>query len=147
MAATRDAEGPSETSEDWDLLVSFLPDKWAELAGETGSLKGLRKDKSVDRLLRTLLIHLLYGHSLRGTAVRARMADLSDVALLKRLRKSKAWPHALCAELFREQGFDVPARREASKCVPFDATTVRGARQDGIAVAHALQRQPAFAGL
>ena len=34
--------------------MSFLPHKGAELAGETGALKGLRKDESVDRLLRTI---------------------------------------------------------------------------------------------
>ena len=123
----RDVEGRSEMSEDWDLLVSFLPDKWAELAGETGALKGLRKDKSVDGLLRTLLMHLACGHSLRETVVRARkanLADLSDVALLKRLRKSKAWLHALCAELFREQGFAVSAAG-GFQVRAFDATTVK----------------------
>ncbi len=80
--------------EDWELLVSFLPSEWRELAADSGALKGLRKDKSVDNLLRTLLIHLGCGHSLRETVVRARqanLADLSDVALLKRLRKSKDW--------------------------------------------------------
>ena len=39
----------------------------------------------MDNLLRTLLLHLGCGHSLRETAVRARqaqLADLADVALL-----------------------------------------------------------------
>ena len=39
-------------NEDWDLLVSFLPGDWQELAHDSGALKGLRKDKSVDSLLR-----------------------------------------------------------------------------------------------
>ena len=80
--------------EDWDVLLSFLPQDWRELAQDTGALKGLRKDKTVDNLLRTLLLHLGCGHSLRETVVRARqahLADLSDVALLKRLKKSKGW--------------------------------------------------------
>ena len=51
--------------EDWDVLVSFLPQGWRELARDTGALKGLRKDKTVDNLLRTLLLHLGCGHSLR----------------------------------------------------------------------------------
>ena len=42
--------------EDWD--VSFLPRDWRELAWDTGTLNGLRKDKTVDNLLRTLLLHL-----------------------------------------------------------------------------------------
>ena len=78
--------------EDWDVLLSFLPRDWRELARDTGALKGLRKDKTVDNLLRTLLLHLGCGHSSLETVVRARqarLADLSDVALLKRLKKSK----------------------------------------------------------
>ena len=42
---------------------------------ETGALKGLRKDKSVENLLRVLLLHLGRGYSLRETAVRARKAS------------------------------------------------------------------------
>ena len=41
--------------EDWAVLTSFLPERWRELASETGALKGLRKDKSVESVLRVLL--------------------------------------------------------------------------------------------
>ena len=61
-------EGP--TSEDWDLLVSFFPDNWRDLAVQTGALRGLRKDKLPEKLLRTLLIHLGCGLSLRETVGR-----------------------------------------------------------------------------
>ena len=87
----------ADGGEDWGLLMSFFPDNWEELAIETGALKGLRKDKSPENLLRMLLIHLGCGHSLRETVGRARhahLADLSDVALLKRLRKSRDWLYA-----------------------------------------------------
>lgn len=113
--------------EDWGLLLSFLPTDWDELANETGALKGLRKDKSVENLLRTLLIHLGCGHSLRETVVRAKkahLADLSDVALLKRLRKSKDWLYALCVKLFQEHGVAVSAD-EGFEVRAFDATTVK----------------------
>lgn len=53
---------------DWKLLSSLLPADWRRLAAETGALKGLRKDKSAAALLRTLLIHLAGGCSLRQTA-------------------------------------------------------------------------------
>ena len=113
--------------EDWDVLLSFLPQDWRELAQDTGALKGLRKDKTVDNLLRTLLLHLGCGHSLRETVVRARqahLADLSDVALLKRLKKSKGWLHALCVRLFEEQGLAV-IPRGAFQVRAVDATTVK----------------------
>jgi hypothetical protein len=81
-------------NEDWDLLLSFFPSDWKKLAQTSGALKGLRQDKSEENFLRVLLIHLGCGFSMRETVVRARqaeLADLSDVALLKRLRKSKEW--------------------------------------------------------
>ena len=114
-------------NEDWDLLLSFFPRNWEELAVETGALKGLRKDKSPENLLRTLLLHVGCGHSLRETVVRARqasLASLSDVALLKRLRKSRNWLHALCVELFREHGIAVSADN-GFQVRAFDATTVQ----------------------
>ena len=114
-------------NEDWDVVLSFLPEDWQDLARETGALKGLRKDKSVDALLRTLLLHLACGHSLRETVVRARkanLADLSDVALLKRLRKSADWLRALCIALFREQGIAMSADG-GFQVRAFDATTVK----------------------
>ena len=43
-------------------MESFLPGNWRDLAASTGALKGLRKDKSAENLLRVLLIHLGYGH-------------------------------------------------------------------------------------
>ena len=98
------------TSKEWEVLLSFLPVNWKQLAADTGALRGLRKDKSPEALLRTLLIHLGCGHSLRETVVRARQAEiseLSDVALLKRLRKSRDWLYALCMALFQEHGIAV----------------------------------------
>jgi len=91
--------------EDWELLKSFLPPDWRVLARRTDALKGLRQDKSEENCLRTLLIHLACGYSLRETVVRAReahLAELSDVALLKRLRKSEQWLYELCRSLFEE---------------------------------------------
>ena len=113
--------------EDWELLLTFFPDDWEDLARECGALKGLRKDKSADSLLRVLLLHLGCGHSLRETVVRARqagLADLSDVALMKRLRKSRRWLHALCVSLLREQGIAL-ACDECVQIRLFDATTVK----------------------
>jgi len=101
--------------------------------GRAGGLKGLRKDKSAENLLRTLLIHLGCGHSLRETVARARqasLADLSDVALLKRLRKSRDWLYALCVELFREHGIAVSSE-QGLQVRAFDATSVHEPGQTG----------------
>ena len=98
--------------EDWDLLLSFFPKDWEKLAHSTNAMKGLRQDKSAADCLRVLLLHVGCGLSLRETVVRARvanLADLSDVALLKRLRKSQDWLCQLCQALFAERGVLVGA--------------------------------------
>lgn len=113
--------------DDWDVLVSLFPANWREVAVSAGALKGLRKDKSPADLLRTLLIHIACGYSLRETAIRARKADLaslSDVALLKRLRKSKDWLYDLCVELFHERGLCVGAQGDHQFRL-VDATNVK----------------------
>lgn len=117
----------SATDEDWELLKSFFPPDWRELAQETGALKGLRQDKSEENYLRTLMIHAGCGCSLRETVTRARLAnlaDLSDVALLKRLRKSKDWLYELCCRLFQERQLDPPANSLPQVCL-VDGTIVR----------------------
>ena len=113
--------------EDWEVLRSFLPANWQELAQESGTLKGLRKDKSAQTLLRVLLLHLGCGHSLRETVVRARkagLADFSSVALFKRLKKSADWLRALCVALFQEQGMALAVDGNF-QVRAFDATTVK----------------------
>lgn len=116
-------------SDSWRVLVSLLPQGWEGMARSTGALKGLRKDKSAENLLRVLLIHLACGHSLRETVVRARaaqLAELSDVALLKRLRKSKEWLKALCESLLEERRIEPPKMMGADFAFRiFDATTVK----------------------
>lgn len=115
-------------NEDWDVLRDFLPAAWQQVAAETGALKGLRKDKSPERLLRTLLLHLACGYSLRETVVRARraeLADMSDVALLKRLRKSGAWLYRLCILLFNERGLPLAGTRGGVQLRLFDATDIK----------------------
>ncbi len=112
--------------EDWKVLTTLFPSDWKALAATTGALKGLRKDKSEENILRTVLIHLGCGYSLRETVVRARqagLADLSNVALLKRLRKCKEWLHALCLSLFEERGM-APPQEAGSPVRLFDATHI-----------------------
>jgi len=113
--------------EDWAVLLSFLPAGWEQLAVSTGALKGLRKDKPAEGYLRTLLLHLAGGHSLRETAARAKLAglaDVSDVALLGRLIKAKEWLRQLCVALGEQQGLAADAAAPFQFRL-FDATTVK----------------------
>jgi len=114
-------------NEDWDLLQTFLPSDWEQLAVTTLALKGLRQDKAAAPLLRTLLLHVGAGYSLSETAVRAResgLANLSGVALLKRLRKCESWLYALAVGLWQQRGVPrLPAGPPIVRLI--DATTVK----------------------
>lgn len=97
--------------EDWNVLLRLFPRDWEELARRTGAVERLRGFASVADLLRTLLLHVGPGHSLRETAVLAKaagLAEVSDVALLKRLRAAGEWWRLLAMELLQEQGGGAP---------------------------------------
>lgn len=84
----------AKRSEDWHYLLNFLPSDWEQMAADSKAMLRFRGFSDAGQLLRTLLIHLLDGCSLRETAVHARqngIADVSDVALLKRLNSSGEW--------------------------------------------------------
>ena len=75
------------------------------MAWQSGAVERLRRFPSPAVLLRMLMLHVARGYSLRETVLRARLAnwaDISDVALLKRLRNSEEWLRSLCIDLFRE---------------------------------------------
>jgi hypothetical protein len=83
-----------EKGEDWQFLLTFLPPGWREKARELGAIQRYRKFDHPEALLRTLLIHLGTGCSLRETAARAKqghITQVSDVALLKRLKAAGDW--------------------------------------------------------
>ena len=93
--------------EDWELLTTFFPAQWRDLAKSSGALKGLRQDKCEESYLRVLMLHFGCGLSMRETVTRANeanLAKLSSVALFKRLRKSREWLYQLCRALFEERG-------------------------------------------
>jgi hypothetical protein len=95
------------SGKNWKVLLSLLPAGWQQAALECGAVKRLRGFSSFEALLRTLLLHIGLGYSLRETAVRARLADwadVTDVALLKRMRNSAHWLRFLCVALLRESG-------------------------------------------
>jgi hypothetical protein len=113
--------------EDWGLLQSFLPREWEALAEQSGAMKGLHGSPSAASALRVLLMHVGVGLSLRETAVRCHesgVAELFDVAVLKRLRKSKEWLRQLCLALFREQDIGL-GRDGGMQLRAVDATNVR----------------------
>ena len=113
--------------EDWELLTTFFPAEWKQLARTTGALKGLRQDKGEENYLRVLMLHFGCGLSMRETVARAKqasLAEISSVALFKRLRKSREWLYELCRALFEERGLTPAVATEHSLRL-VDATIIK----------------------
>jgi len=73
-------------------------------------------------------MHVGKGYSLRETAVRARrsgLAEVSDVALLLRLRKVQRWWRQLCLGLLQESGWSVGADPRHWNLRAVDGTLVK----------------------
>ncbi len=115
--------------EEWNFLTDFLPADWREQARHTGALRRARGVPDADCLLRLILMHTATGLSLRQTVVRARaqsIADISDVALLKRLRSSEAWLQFLTSAMLPISADDPVLKKLSSRrrIRVVDATTV-----------------------
>lgn len=114
--------------ESWNLLLSLLPSGWEQQAALCGAVGRLRGFRSTGDLLRVLLMHVGKGYSLRETAARARqsgLADVSDVALLLRLRHVERWWRQLCVALLDESGWSVGADPRRWNLRALDGTLVK----------------------
>jgi len=115
-------------AEDWDLLAAQLPSGWEQQAVLSGASERLRGFSTTSNLLRTLLLHVGKGYSLRETVVRAKasgLAEVSDVALMKRLQKAEGWLRGLCVSLLVESGWEMPAEMHGYSVRALDGTLVK----------------------
>jgi hypothetical protein len=115
-------------NQNWDQLLRLLPAHWQQQALDTGALQRLRGFRSLEALLRTLLLHVVCGYSLRETVVQARVAGLakiSDVALLHRLRQAEDWFQSLCRTLLAESGVSSCPETNGRRIRIVDGTIVR----------------------
>lgn len=111
-------------SEDWKIIESLLPEHWQSQARELGAFRRARGIADARALLQVMLIHLAEGCGLRETAARASLAGIaqvSDVALLKRLRSCGAWFEWLAQRLRQAP--------ELSAAPPLEAQPLLGKRR------------------
>jgi len=97
--------------DDFAYLLRLLPEGWQKQAKELGALTRCRKVADAESLLRVLLIHLAEGCSLRETALRVRraqIANLSDVAIMDRLRLAGEWFRWMNTELIKTWAWRQP---------------------------------------
>jgi len=97
-------------TDDWETLISFLPEGWQSEAKARGALTRCRQIGDAETLLRILMIHLAQGYSLKETSVRVKaagLADISSVGIYKRLRASGEWLRWMADEMLK-QNMKVP---------------------------------------
>ena len=114
--------------EDWRVLSGMLPPEWKTMGRATGAVRRLRGFDSLDAVLRTLLMHAGQGWSLRETVVQAKLAgiaEVSDVALMDRLRLAESWLRSMCEGLWRANGVCLEPVLKDRPVRVLDATTVR----------------------
>ncbi len=119
--------------ENWQYLVKLLPSDWEQSARTSGAVRRRRGFDSIEQLLRGLLLHVGLGCSLRETVVVAKSAgwlNMSDVALLKKLRQSERWLQSLCLGLLRDSALEMPAS-SGLRMRLIDATHVKEPGQTG----------------
>jgi len=92
--------------EEWEILRGWLPEDLDARARRHEFFQRARGLTDGERWLRLILMHVAGGLSLEQTAVRAGelgLAQISGVALFKRLRKAERWLQDLCQHLLAEQ--------------------------------------------
>src|SRR5256885_17190365 len=117
----------------WPYLVAMLGGeaKVNELAYRTGAFVRKREVQSPTDLLQMLMIWAVAERSLRETvalASEAGLAELSDVALLKRLKRAGPWIGGLLGEMLtqRQEAFT-----EGTRIRVIDATAIARVGQIG----------------
>ncbi|MEO3435613.1 transposase [Inquilinus sp. CAU 1745] len=114
---------------DWDDVLGRL-DGLVDLEGSarsSGALRRRRLIRSADVLLRFCFAYVLGPLSFRGVsgwATQSGLADLSDVAVLKRLRNSADWLGHLVSHVLAARHPEAAAGLGDCRLVAVDATTV-----------------------
>lgn len=105
VAATVAGMSYDLSTESWGVVRSFLPADWKQSARKFGAIRRAREIKDEEVLLQLLLMHTAGGLSLKQTAMRATesgLAEVSAVALFKRLRAAEPWLRHLTAQMVEE---------------------------------------------
>lgn len=111
----------------WPYMLSLIggAGRVDELAYETGAFTRRRAIRSPSDVLQLLLIWAVAERSLRETAAlaaEAELADVSNVALLKRFAQASGWLTSLLTELVADGQVNLPSTSARVRII--DATTI-----------------------
>jgi hypothetical protein len=118
-------QSASFTGDDWPLIVTMLPKELDKSAKELGAILRKRNVQNAEELLKLGFAYSLGGFSLRETADWAQMAqvvNISDVALLNRLRKAKDWFGWIVAQKLLQRTIEIASNDPLSNDLGFTNT-------------------------
>ncbi len=118
----------AEHQQNWETLVSMFPPGWETLSRTCGAFRRCREFQTPEALLRTFLLHVANGYSLRETVTIAReagLATVSDTALSARFQRAETWLQTLCQQLFLETGVALPPVPRTLQMRLVDGTVVK----------------------
>ena len=120
-------------NDEWRVIERLLPAGWKNAAREKKAFRRARYLTDPAPLLRLLLFHAVNDTGLRETVAQARasgIAEMSQVALFKRLRTAGAWLAWLGEQLCRNLR-DEPRLPHGLRPRAVDSTTVQGPASKG----------------
>lgn len=119
--------------DEWRIIRHMLPPGWEEASRSTGAFRRSRYMTEPATVLRLLMLHAVLDGGLRETVALARaggIADVSQVALLKRLRTSGDWMSWIARALCEQQRGDICARTPL-RLRAVDSTSISGPASTG----------------
>jgi hypothetical protein len=118
---------------EWSVIQSLLPTGWIEKAKTLKAFQRARHLPNPGTLLRLLLFHVMSDGGLRASVAQASVsgiATISQVALLKRMKKSVEWLTWIGTQLCRAFRED-PHVPKGMRLRAIDSTTVQGPASKG----------------
>ncbi len=118
-------EQAPRVADDWARELASWEAGWASQARATGALRRRRKVQSAGALMRLVLAYSLWDWSVRQVAAWATvvgLAELSDVALRRRLRHSRVWLSQLVGQALGQVRLGRQARGQRLRLM--DATVI-----------------------
>ena len=118
--------------DEWPYVISLMPDSLESLCVSKLAMSRRREINNAQDYLRLCMAYSICDMSLRQTAawaVATGLADMSDVAVLKRLRAAHPWLGALIAEWLYQRG--MPNESTVRSVSIVDATTVSSPGSNG----------------
>lgn len=113
----------------WNVLKQYFPNDWSDLAKSTGAVSKVLFNFTTESMLRTIMLHAGKGYSLRETSSivkSSNIANVSDVSILKALRRSEDWLRNLCQNLyFEQQENNLPNNSGGKKMRLVDGTVIK----------------------